>query len=328
MGEHLSPTGKYRLEIKDLRQEEGFDHTLGIVTDAGTGEVIAEVERNFHSFPFAFIENHPSGKSYFVCGADYQGQTVIELETGRRRDCLSDEAEEGFGFCWAVYEYNAAHQLLVVDGCIWACPYEYRLYDFSSPMDGWPQLEITENGERRSVLADVRKPTLEGDIVKFYQTEGDELAAVQTCRREGRQLIFLEEWVSEAEQKARSERDAANARYDAWLANLKATDPLYLEMKKQVEGLPAADHIAVGVCHDKWCPFYENREERRICRRVVQTEPLQIDLEWGADKGPILVLIRREGDMTTEAQWFDDHSVAGMQEAFDCVRLAMKRGHD
>lgn len=36
--------------------------------------------------------------------------------------------------CWAEIIYFQQKNLIVVDGCYWACPYELVFYDFSSPM--------------------------------------------------------------------------------------------------------------------------------------------------------------------------------------------------
>src|SRR6185312_13000866 len=94
-------------------------------------------------FVFSFVEDHPNGHPYLVTGADYQGQTVIELDTGRRRDFIPDAAKDGVGFCWTDHRFDPSTQLLIVEGCIWAAPFEYRFYDFSDPMEkGWPELEF------------------------------------------------------------------------------------------------------------------------------------------------------------------------------------------
>jgi hypothetical protein len=93
------------------------------------------VRRNYSAFPFTWCEDHPTGHDYLVCGEDYQGQTIIELDTGRRADYLPAQAEQGTGFCWAQHYLAPSKEVLIVDGCYWACPYELVAFDFSRPLE-------------------------------------------------------------------------------------------------------------------------------------------------------------------------------------------------
>ncbi|KYF49452.1 hypothetical protein BE08_33065 [Sorangium cellulosum] len=217
--ELLSPTGKYRLVVSSFSTGEGtWDYTQGAVYRTGAADPIAVVQRNFGSFPFLFVEGHPNGHDYLVCGEDYQGQTVIELDTGRRRDHLPAEAAEGVGFCWVEMRFEPPAAMLVVEGCIWACPYEFRFFDFSDPMNGWPEIEASE-----MVDADRRPPTFnaDGTIVCYQsasagQASGNEaetpIAATWTFRREGLKLVLQGAWVSEEEQARREARQEARKR--------------------------------------------------------------------------------------------------------------------
>ena len=122
-----------------------WSYTRGRVSHAETGAALADVKRNYSGFPFLWVEDHPSGHDYLLCGEDYQGQTFIELDTARRRDFLPDEAAKGFGFCWADYELMPDGVTLKVEGCYWACPYEYKFFDVSDPIEkGWPELGLPE----------------------------------------------------------------------------------------------------------------------------------------------------------------------------------------
>lgn len=331
--EKLSPSGKYRLVVTPYSTTRGAWHyTQGLVYAVGSDEPIAEIRRNYSCFPFLFVENHPkTGKDYLVCGADYQGQTIIELGTGTRRDLMSDGSEEGWGFCWAAYTFDAPSCLLVVDGCHWACPYEYRFYDFSDPLSGWPQVEPEEY-----IDADTREPTIHPDgTITCYETkdpedeEDDEtdpskrvLAATRTFRREGLKLVQISEWVSEAEQKDRQAREEGNRRYEAWLKNYKASDPLYLERQAQLQDpawTNAEVHDGVGVTYKDWCPTWDGNE-RRICCRILNRVPkdpnkrFTVVLEWATDTGPIKVEVYKDGN-SHETKFFP-HSVEAMREAF------------
>lgn len=131
---HLSPCGKYKLEVIPYATRPGcWGYTMGVVTTV-EGRGIAEVRRNYSAFPFAWVPNHENGHSYLVCGENYQGYTVIELDTRGRRDYLPREAKVGFGFCWATINPSPDGKHLAVEGCYWACPYETRIYDFTDPL--------------------------------------------------------------------------------------------------------------------------------------------------------------------------------------------------
>ncbi|QDT67019.1 hypothetical protein [Calycomorphotria hydatis] len=133
---HLSPLGRYSLEVTPYTTGPNcWGYSKGVVQhDQGSG-VIAEIKRNFGTFPFSWKENHPNGHDYLIAGEDYQGQTIIELDTGRRIDAVPDSAEQGRGFCWAAHYPSPDGKHLFVDGCYWACPYELILLDFSKPME-------------------------------------------------------------------------------------------------------------------------------------------------------------------------------------------------
>lgn len=318
----FSPSGKYLLTITQKPTKPGcWNYSVGEVTDIEKGgTTITTVNRNYSSFPHLFIEGHPNRHDYLVCGEDYQGQTVIELDTGKRLDHLPPEAEKGHAFCWAAYEFDIASQLLVVDGCHWACPYEFRFYDFSNPMAGWPQLEADDYIDADNA----KKPEINGDIIKTFETAYDDetkaIASIKTFKREGNKLVLQDEWVSEEEKVRRQKRQEAEERYEAEMKLYKETDPLYLRYKELVKDMPKADsHHGIGVTYDGWCPDFKV-QERRWCHRIhfrgtpSKYEGYTIDLEWGTKTGPIKLVIFKDGK-SHETKWYE-HSVSGMEEAF------------
>ena len=129
---HTSPSGKYTVEITSY---ENPRYSRGVIRNAQTEELIAEVVRNIDHFPFSWCEGHPTGHDYLICGEDYQGQTIVELDTGQRVDFIPDEAEQGAGFCWVKHYPAPDGKHLFIDGCIWAGAYEMILFDFSKPLD-------------------------------------------------------------------------------------------------------------------------------------------------------------------------------------------------
>lgn len=145
-----SPSSRYSLEVVPYSTgPSSWSYSKGIVRLASTGEVITEVNRNIGVFPFSWAEHHPSGHDYLVSGEDYEGQTIIELDTGRRIDFIPESAESGWGFCWAKHYPSPDGRFIFVDGCYWGAPYELVLYEFSDPMalpykevNRWPVREV------------------------------------------------------------------------------------------------------------------------------------------------------------------------------------------
>lgn len=197
--EYKSPSGRYTLRVSSYGTKPGsWDYTRGEVF-AADGQKVADVKRNYSSFPFLFMEDHVDGHDYLVCGEDYQGQTFCQLDTGAVKPLIPDDAFEGFGFCWASYELMSDGRTLLVNGCYWACPYEFRLYDVSDPMNGWPLLEVEKEGE------------------KNYHASFDDYKAKLVLDEEGRFVWTQGEWVNkktgESESAMESRHSAAYRAY-------------------------------------------------------------------------------------------------------------------
>jgi len=126
--------GPYVLEVTSHATSKGcWAYTRGRVFK-GT-RLIETIYRNYSGFPYAYIARHANGHSYLICGEDYQGQTVIELDTGKRVDHMPEAGKHGFGFCWVVVNPNPDGTLLAVEGCVWACPYQVQVIDFAEPLN-------------------------------------------------------------------------------------------------------------------------------------------------------------------------------------------------
>ena len=334
--EHLSPSGKYKLVVTPFETKPGcWSYSQGLVYAVGSDTPLFEVRRNYHSFPKTWVEDHPNGHAYLICGEDYQGQTVLELDTGNRKDFLPKSAEKGFGFCWVGHTFNAKHQMLVIDGCYWACPYEYKFFDFSDPMGiGWPEIEpekYIDSDDRNPVFNDDGTITcFQSEYVEYEEDEDDAddekrekkdscLASTLTFRRDGLKLVLVNEWISEKEKKTREEREKAQKAYDLWVKNFRANDPLYLAMLENLKDarFNPDSHDSVGTCYDNWCPDFSVRESR-WCRRIAQRkdgQPYTMDLEWACDTGPVKLGIYKDGN-TLETKFFMEHSVESMNAAF------------
>lgn len=348
--EILSPSGKYKLIIERFSTGKGtWAYSQGTVYKGD--EVVGQIQRNYSAFPFAWIENHPNGHDYFIGGEDYQGQTVLELDTGTRRDLLPEEAAEGFGFCWASYRYLPEHKLLIVSGCYWACPYEIRYYDFSDPMNGWPQLEIV--GDEANYIEDSPKePTIENGILTTYQIvdkddfverypdvpiesvtwekvksyDGyDDVTVVsyKTYKIENAKLMFLKEDATEYELDYRERQRIAEEEYETWKQEFKQTDPLYLALVdgcKDPEMIPES-WMSTGYTFDNWCPGYEFHESR-WCKDIYKKEDCRISIEWGIKTGPVKLIIVKGKE--TETKFWMEHSAESMKLAFEYAKEVIR----
>jgi len=343
--EHLSPSGKYKLVVTPFETKPGcWAYSQGLVYAVGSDTPLFEVRRNYHSFPFSWIEGHPNGHSYLLGGEDYQGQTVLELDTGNRRDYLPKSAEQGHGFCWTGHTFNAEHQLLVVDGCYWASPYEYKFFDFSDPMSGWPEIvpeKYIDMDDRNPVFNEDGTITcFQSEYREYDEDEDDEddekkakkdtsLAATLTFRREGLKLVLVNEWVSEKEKRTREERERWHKAYDEWLKDFRATDPLFLAMLECLKDprFKGDSYDSIGTTYDNWCPGFLARE-KRWCRRIAwrkEGQPYTLDLEWGCDTGPVKLVVFKEGN-TSEDKFFMEHSVDSMNAAFAYAKSLLPGG--
>jgi hypothetical protein len=163
-----SPSEKYKLVVTAYGTKPGaWNYARGKVYRISDGQLVADVKRNYSSFPFMWLEQHIDGHDYLICGEDYQGQTFCQLDTAQQKSYLPIEAYDGAGFCWADYKLLDDKRTLLVEGCYWACPYEYRLYDISDIMQGWPELTLDvslELNSKTSVVTD-------GDKIIWTETE-------------------------------------------------------------------------------------------------------------------------------------------------------------
>ena len=352
--EYWSPSKKYRLVVSYYHTREGaWNYSEGSIYGTD-GTLIARVQRNYSRFPFCWVEEHPKG-DFLVCGHDYQGQTVIDLSTGSRRDALSDGAQKGVGFCWSTFNYVPEYSLLLVDGCVWAGPYEYRLFDFSDPMKGWPSLEVVERGQLGFIPSSSKPPSISNNTVTTYQTldvydyreryeietiEGVEwygpipedpdederftIVSSKVYALEGKRLTFQSEVVSGIEAAFREEQLKRRLVYDAWLAAFLESDPLYLAYQAELKkpGLNPLDHESRGSTYSGWCPGFE-AIETRWCRRIISGQRgYTVDLEWAVKTGPVKLKVYYKD--TEDTKIWSEHSPESIKAAFKYARSLAK----
>ena len=138
--EYLSPCKKYKLDIYKYPTHEGkSNYTEGVITRLADNKELGSVKRNYDSFPYIFINN------YLICGEDYQGYSIVDLEKEEHNVYFPDEGFKGHGFCWACMYGVSDSNKLVVEGCYWGGQYEVVVYDFSNPtLLPLPELERFE----------------------------------------------------------------------------------------------------------------------------------------------------------------------------------------
>lgn len=129
---HSSPSGEYSLEIIEYTSgPESWNYSRGMVRQAESQRIIADVKRNLAGFWFAWVLR-PDGE-YLLCGEDYQGYNVIDLNRGVNSLTFPLEAYKGRGFCWGSVYPSPTGQLIAVEGCYWGSSNDVVIYDFSDP---------------------------------------------------------------------------------------------------------------------------------------------------------------------------------------------------
>lgn len=141
--------GRYILEVTPYRTKGNYwDYTLGKILcfdyDLYRYIEVANVMRNYHQFWHEWVLNHPDGHDYLFCGEDYQGVTVIRLDTGERYDSKGNPRREPYGFCWAKAYVSPDKTMMAVSGCYWAAPYEVRIYDITKPLEPFNTIDDDE----------------------------------------------------------------------------------------------------------------------------------------------------------------------------------------
>lgn len=148
-----SPSGRFTLTTDTYKTKDGcWNYSRGRVYDID-GNLVADVKRNYSSFWSSWLTTL-DGREWLICGESYMSQTLVNLETGEAKNAEDHGQEDRF--CWVSANLLEDGKTLLVEGCYWACPYEYRLVDFSNPDAGWPTMSFDgsldlEDDEKTSV---------------------------------------------------------------------------------------------------------------------------------------------------------------------------------
>lgn len=236
-----SPSGRFELEIQGVTTEKGFNHSLDIVRRVSHGEEVVRIERNYGSFHHGFVTKND--EEYLIAGRSYMGQTIINLDQGvEYNDEKWPDGYEGWEFCWArPVALSPDGDLLCVAGCHWAAPYEFRVYDFSDPSKGLPEIQWDRHEKDKDLFEypsiDDRDPVWIGnDVIETYksdeapddQDDDDETPGplLARCRfkRQGDKMMLVEGWISDVEKERRRVRAEVMDKYEARVAAAKKSE--------------------------------------------------------------------------------------------------------
>jgi len=344
--EQISPSGRFKLIIRQYTTKKGCWHySRGTVYRVSDNEQVCDIKRNYHHFSHSFVEKNK--QEYLITGRSYMSQTIINLDTGEEFEPTGKKQS----FCWAVAKLSPDENILVVDGCEWAAPYEYRFFDFTNLTKGWKWLESDD-----FIIADEKEPQwVDNETVMCYETDDyylplgiydydiERLEQINeidfddknkwerrelvrtTYKFENGKMVKINKWVSDDKKERRKQLEEGIRKYNEWLKDFKANDSLYLkyqELLKKIK-LPASSFECQGICHKDWCPHFD-KKEKRWCRRIVDSKhDYTVDLEWAVDTGPIKLVIFKN-DKQLEDKFFE-HSVEEMERAFDYVKQLIQK---
>jgi len=180
--EKLSPSGRYRLLIRWYATKEGcWNYSRGTVYRVSDDEMVCDIVRNYSIFHHSFVTK--DDHEYLITGRSYMSQTIVDLDAGIEHE-PQEYHYDGLGFCWARAFLSPDGQTLLVDGCHWAAPYEFRFYDFRDPSKGWPEIPVITSVEeyekhkdhlseatQTALYADEKDPTFNEDgTITVYES--------------------------------------------------------------------------------------------------------------------------------------------------------------
>jgi hypothetical protein len=288
----MSPSGRFRLTIRSYQIAPGrWNYSRGTVTRAADGGTVCDIQRNYAVFHHSFVTK--DGHEYLITGRSYMSQTIVDLDRGRELEPTGDHYNGG-AFCWARCYLSPDGNTLAVDGCIWACPYEFCFFDFTDPSKGWASLPIvgTEQIEHPS---DKRAPVwIDASTFECFQCDdnGEPQERTRVARR-GAEMVVVEHWVSETEQKRRDDEVRAEAEHEAWWESFCSSDPRYQRLVELVKRhrLPYDDLHRRGHQLAVWF--------RRL-------EPhASADLAWDIDERRLQVQLYKVGGERDQAVTFE-----------------------
>jgi len=302
--EVLSPSGAYRLLIRTYLKEPAFVYTRGTVTRVADGDEICDIKRNHFVFHHAFVTS--GGREYLICSHSYLSQSVVDLDGGIVFEAPGDHYDGG-AFIWTQIFAAPGGATLAVDGCHWACPYEYRFFDFTDPARAWPALPV--DGDEVIDVVDGMAPVwLDANTFECYQVRDGDVAVRTRLRRDGARMVVVERWCSPAEQARRDADAEAAAAIAAWWTEFSTSDPMYLALIAGIREHALPDDGGIPA-------------ERRIVKFFRRAEPrAAADLIWDVDVRLAVQLYDTDGRRGEQREF--PLTVAGIVAAVSTIAAA------
>lgn len=110
------------------------------------GEIVFSTMNYADDGAFFDLIEHSNGRKYLVFRKELYGYCVLDLNTMTDYQYYPEESfRGGETFIWTGTHYNKNTNLLVAEGCYWACPFELFVVDFSEPASvPYPEFRLCE----------------------------------------------------------------------------------------------------------------------------------------------------------------------------------------
>lgn len=346
----LSPSGKYKLLIRAYETKPGcWPYSRGTVYRISDGVEVCDIKRNYSTFHYSWITKN--NQEWLISGSSYLNQVAVNLDTG---ELFENGKGDSSDFCWARCFISPDGNTLVVDGCYWACPYEYKFYDFTDPSKPWIELEIEEfidaTGGKNPIWLDnntiqcfqcseiytkfgkIYDELSEEEIEQLSNSDDDwswRIDATLTLQRQDNKMVIIKEELTEKEKENRRKQKEASEKWNAWVQDFKNNNELFLTLKEYVKKFKIDwdKHFGCGGGFEnrrisvlfredpKW--FYNMPVFKILNRKAV-------DLEWTLNGSNICVkLWNKNGNKHNDVEF--DSSREGMISALKFVKKHMRR---
>jgi len=243
-------------------------------------------------------------------------QTFVNLDTGDIYDSTDQlkstkEYKGGLSFCWARSQISPDGNTLVVSGCIWGGPYEYKFYDFTDPSTGWPELEtddfyyedghkksewsedgyfniyesteyINYNGQKFDTWSEEYFNMPNEDITEdkyVYETEQK-----RVVKREHNKIVTVSLWKSDKRIDEETEREKAEKENKRLREQMENDNELYQKIKKNLQQPPY--HIYGGYMNPYFRLYIANFKSDDLTTNELKK---QCEIVWHLTNGPIVM---------------------------------------
>jgi len=143
-----SPSDKYKLEINRVSfKKRKREYVFSYVNVFGKDKIISRIHRNDSDFPHLFVETE-SG-DYLIYAEDVQSRTILDLNTGKYINYISEKASRELEFRWKKMVMSPNNKYLMVEGLVKHKPKdvmdyrEIRFYDVKN-LNKLPYKEVGE----------------------------------------------------------------------------------------------------------------------------------------------------------------------------------------